>query len=128
MRLSTSMAFRLYGVSEHLNEDGVYPLESFEDDAFNEDIDADDLDGTLNELADVTYGQRSHWYEITDDSYDSEGKICISINDDDRLEIQDITEKIDIDSEDSRYFILVDAKLSEYRWVVAEPKGAVYSG
>ena len=126
MRLTSNEVFRLYGVSESLNESGEYQLESL--DAFNEDSNADDLDETLNELADATYGQRSHWYEITDDSYDTEGKICISINDDDCLEIQDITDKIAIDSEHSRFFILVSAELTDYQWVVAEPKGAVYSG
>jgi len=116
--------FRLFGVSESPNENGEYPLESFDNDAFNEDIDADDLDESLTRLADATYGQGSRWYEVTDDSFDDNGKVCIEINDDDRLELQDITDKIDTDTEHSRFYILVDAQLSDYRWVVAEPKGA----
>ena len=127
-KLSSREMFRLYGVSENLNEDGVYSLESFDDDAFNEDIYIDDLDETLNGWADATYGQGGRWCEITDDSFDSEGNISIEINGDDRLEIQDIIDKISTDSERSRFYVGVDAQLSEYRWVVAEPTGAVHSG
>ena len=128
MRLISSAVFRLYGVSENLDENGEYRLEAFEDDAFNEDIDVGEIDEALNGLADASYGQGCCWYEVTDDSYESNGKIEIEINDDDRLEIQDITDKISIDSDHSRFYILADVQLLEYQWVVAEPKGAVYSG
>ena len=128
MRLTSNEVFRLYGVSESLNVSGEYQLKSFDNDAFNEDIDADELYETLNRLAEATYGQGSRWYEITDDSIDSEGKVSIDISYDDRLEIQDISGTVDTDPEHSRFYILVDAQLSDYWWVVAEPKGAVYSG
>jgi len=128
MQLSARELFRLYGVSENLNEDGVYPLESSDDEAFHEGISAEGLNGTLNKLADATYGQGGRWYEITDDHLNSKGNISIEINDDDRLEIQDITDKVATDSEHSRLYILVNAHPSEYQWVVAEPKGTVYSG
>ena len=128
MRLLQSDVFRLYGVSDVLNEEEEYPLESFGNDAFNEDIDAGGIDEALNGLADVTYGNGSRWFEITDDMYDGKGKVCIEINDDDRLEVRDLTDKVDTDSERSRFYILADAQLSEYCWVVAEPKGTVYSG
>jgi hypothetical protein len=128
LRLSKSEVFRLYGVSVSPNESGEYQLEAFNDDAFNQDIDAEDLNETLNGLADATYGQGSRWYEVTDDSFDDNGKVCIEISDSARLAIQDISGKVDTDPDHSRFYLLVDAQLSEFCWVVAEPTGAVYSG
>lgn len=128
MRLSQSEVFRLYSVAEYLNEEEMYLLESFDNDAFNEDIDAGELGEALNRLAKATYGQDSRWYEIIHDYHDGKGKVCIKIDDDDRLEVQDIAHMVDGDCSQYRYHILVNAQLSDYRWVVAIPEGTVYSG
>ena len=127
-KLFSRKLFRLYGVSDSPNENEEYLLEAFNDDAFNEDIDVEDLNETLTGLADATYGQGSRWHEIIDDHFEDNGKVCIEINDDDRLEIQDITDKIATDSEHPKFYILVDAQLSDYCWVVAESKGVIHSG
>jgi hypothetical protein len=81
-------------------------------------------------LADATYGGENccgHWYEITDDMCDSEEIFCVEIEGGARLEGQDIANTILDMSEHTRRFILVDVQLTEYKWVVADPKGTVYS-
>ena len=123
MNLISSDVFRLYCVSTNLNENGEYPLEPLNNDALNQDIDEDDLDEALDELADTSYGQEGgRLFEVTHVCYDENGKICAELGDDECLEIQDITDKIATDSEHSRFFILCDAQLSDYLWVVAEPQ------
>ena len=130
MRLLKQSMYRLYDLSEKQNEDGCYELVPFSDDiaAYNQDIVADSIDETLTELADALYGQGSRWYEITDGDYTEDGKIDMEIDDDNRLEIRDITDTIDSDPERSQFFIVVDANRTDYQWVIATSQGAVYSG
>ena len=90
-------------------------------DVFNECVEEEGLDETLNELAEAIYGQGSRWFEITDDLYDGAGKFCIE-TDDDRLEIDDITEEIPVFESDTRFFILVNGTRSEHQWVIAVPQ------
>lgn len=131
MQMVKHEKFRLYDLTE-IQIEGCRHIEyaPFSDDlnAFNEAIDADDLNETLNELAEAIYGQCSRWFEIIDDSYDGEGKFRIELNDDDYIEIQDIIDMISVFAEHTLFYILVDAQLTEYRWIVVVPKGTVYSG
>jgi hypothetical protein len=78
--------FRLYGVSENLDESGQYQLMPLDVDAFNEDIDENEIEDTLTGLTEVLYGHESgcSWYEITDDMFD-DGKIGIEIENDKRV-------------------------------------------
>jgi hypothetical protein len=124
MKLNASNFIRLYSLSTEPNESDHYSLEPFSDNnaALNQDIEEDSINESLDELADG-----GSWHEITDDSYADEGKIHIDIGDDGRIEIRDITDSIDCESEKSRFFVLVDVERSEYEWIVAVPSGTVYS-
>ena len=96
----------------------------------NGNLTEDNLGEGLDELADATYGGDGCGccFEITGDIPDCDERIRIKINDDERLEIQDITDRILELSNDTRFFILVNRELTEYKWVIADPKGTVYSG
>ena len=130
MRLNASEKYRLYSVSETLNKKGRYCLEAFADTAYNEVINERDIDVTLWQLADALFGQSGcHCFEIPDDIQTAEdGRLCIDIDDTDCLEIRDIVGEINVDPEDSRLYVLVNASRTEYYWVAAVPAGTVYSG
>jgi hypothetical protein len=91
-------------------------------DEFNEYIDEEMFDETLNALAFATCGQGGRWFEITDDLYDGAGKFSIEVDDNDRLEIKDITDGIPVFSRDTRFYIVVNESLTDYRWVIVVPK------
>jgi hypothetical protein len=126
--VETQIEGKLHYERAPFSDDLSYLFEEYID--FNRVIDADDLDEMLNDLVDATYGEDSHghWFAITGDMPDCDGIIHIKIKDDERLEIQDITDRILDLSEYTRLFILVKRQLTEYKWVVADPKGTVYSG
>jgi len=129
MRLNASKTYRLYDVSETMDENGHYGLGAFADTGYNEVINEEDIDATLGELADVLFGQSGClWFEVSDDVQTENGKLCIDIDDTDRLEIPDIVDKINVDPEDSRLYVLVNASRTEYYWVAAVSAGTVYSG
>ena len=130
MELHSSSYYRLYDVAASVDENGAYALQAFDDVAFNEVVDADELYEMLGELADSRFGQsRCRFFEVTNDTdiVPENGKLRFDV-DDGQLEIRDIVDRIDVDPEESRFFIIVDAKCSEYGWVVATPQGNVYSG
>lgn len=131
MRLKAYQKYRLYDLSVNQNEDGFYELIPFsdddDDDTCNEGIAAGEIGESLKDLAKAVYGYGSHWYEITDDLH-YDGKIIIEINDDDRLEINDIRRKISTNVEGTCFYILVDGLRSNYQWVGAEPTVRVISG
>lgn len=129
MSLSTTHTYRLYDVSAEADEHGHYGLESFTDASYNEVIGEDELGESLTELADALFGQSgcSH-YEITDDVVTgTNGKLCIDLDDNDRLEVRDIVAQINADPDESRIYVLVNATRTEHRWVTALSEGTVYS-
>ena len=129
MKLSTMKTYRLYDVSEQLDEHGHYGLAAFSDTAYNEVIDEEELDETLFQLADVQFGQSGclH-FEITDDTETAKnGKLCLDLGDNDWLEVRDIVDRINVAPDESRLFVLVNATCTEYQWVAALSEGTVYS-
>ena len=129
MNLTSTTTFRLYDVSTQVDEHGHYGLEAFANAAYNEVIDEGKLNETLCQLADVQFGQSGcRYFEITDDvETDEHGKLCIDLDDDERLEVRDIVDKINIAFDESRLYVLVNATRTEYQWVAALPEGTVYS-
>jgi len=128
--LVASKMFRLFGVSEHLDEGSQYKLMPLDVDAFNEDIAESDVEDTLKDLAGILYDQDccgADWHEITDNMRD-DGTVSIEIGSNDCLEIQNIIDLIDVDAECSRFFVVVNGTRSDYLWIVAVPQGTVYAG
>ena len=125
--LSCKKTLRLFAVSESPNEaNGMYGLEAFNDTSFNQVFDETEINEKLDDLLNHLFGG-GQWFEVTDDEYGPDGNLCFSIDDDNLLEINDLTEKIDCDPEKSTYYVLIDQEYSERRWVVAERQGFVYS-
>ena len=131
---------RLRSVSEKLNKKiGKYPLVSFKDDAFNEEMDANEIEDTLtnlvNDLYGNGYGNRGFQVSFDCEPHEDEGIYAyedeiIRINvedypdrletdDCDRLEIHNIFDLIDVESGCFQYFILFDRSRYRYQWVVA---------
>ena len=137
MELVKKERCELYDLSE-IQIEGVrhYKRAPFPDDlsntyeSFNGDFNEDELDNVLCNLTEATYGEDNYsfYIEITDDTVRDNGNLRITIKNDERLEIQDITPRILDLSKDTRLFILVNEQLTEYKWVVADPKGTVYLG
>jgi hypothetical protein len=127
-KLLRNEMFRLFGVSENLDENGQYSLMPFGG-IYDEAIVEGEIDETLTDLVNDLYGQvsASRWYEITDDMYD-DGKIYIEIESEDYFAIRDTTDKIDVDPERSRLYIFVNPVCMDYQWAVAVSQGTVYSG
>ena len=127
--------FRLYDLVETQIEGNCHYVRAPFSDELNDHFDLDtDVDGdflgfTLNSLTDAIYGDGcGRWFEITDNMHYGKWEFRVEINDDERLEIQDITPRILDLSKDTRLFILVDEQFTQYKWVVAELQGTVYSG
>lgn len=127
-KLLRNEMFRLFGVSENLDENGQYSLMPFGG-IYDEAIVEGEIDETLTDLVNDLYGQvsASRWYEITDDMYD-DGKIYIEIESEHYLSIRDTTDKIDVDPERSRLYIFVNPVCMDYQWAVAVSQGTVYAG
>ena len=129
MNLYSSLLYRLYDVAASVDENGAYGLEAFDDVAFNEVVDSDELYEMVGQLVDSRFGQSGcHYFEVTGETDSENGKLRFDFDDDNRLEIRDIVDLIDADPDESRFFIIVDAQCTEYGWVVATPQGNVYSG
>lgn len=120
MLLNQVEAIRLYVVSTSPDGNGAYKLDVFDDDAFNDAFDSDDLNETLADVANYLYGQGSHWLEVNDDLYNDGGEICL--DDDGIIRIRDISRKI-LTLGDSRIFVVSNVECSECCWIVAEMHG-----
>lgn len=124
---------RLYLVAETVNERGRYDLELFENDDFDNEIDSEDVGYQLNDLLDYLFGgglcvEADERFEYNFSvSFDDVGNVCIQHNDF-TIEIPDIIGKINAKHDDSKFYIMIDGEFSEYRWVVVESQGVVYSG
>ena len=120
---------RLYGVSAKPGRSDEFKLVPFDNDAFNEDIDENDHDDVLTDLANDLYGQEDgcHWFEITEDMCD-DGTVCVEIDHHEHFEFRNIMGMVDVDPEGSRFFIIVNGGRTNYDWIVAASQGTVYSG
>jgi len=123
MKLYASNLLRLYAVGDS-DENGDCKLEEFDNGDFNETIDAVEIDTTLRELTDSIYG-RGDCFEITNDMREDD-KIVIELDGDDRIEIRDVRLDVDVNPEDVRFFVSVNAQRSEYQWIVAASQGTTY--
>jgi len=99
---------------------------------FNRDVDEDELREMLNDLTVAIYGadRSGRWAFFTDDLVSDIRKLfSFPKNDGEWCEfpdIPDITDSILGLSEDSVLYILFNAEFTEHKWVVADPRGAVY--
>jgi len=119
-------SLQLFAITESPNEtNGLYGLIEFDDSSFNQAFDETEIDERLNDLITHLYGG-GMYFEITDDMY-IDGNLSIPIDDNDRLDITDLTEQINVDSEKSTCYVLVDGQCRDFCWVVAEVQGYVYT-
>lgn len=123
--------YRLFQVADEVNEQGLYDLTPFDNEAYNREFDIHDLNDELDGLSNYMYGG-GQFFEIADVIEPGflieciDGKIRIHYNDD-VIKIRDITDQIDTDPDDSTFFILVSKDYSEYSWIVAVSQGVEYS-
>ena len=132
--LGNTKEYRLHSVSGVLNKNGHYGVEAFRDAAYNAIVDKEELEETLEELADCQFGGGGNrYFEVPKDvegGFTNHATIRIygGLNwDDDSFEIRDVINLIDA-PKSSRLFVMVNANRTEHQWIVAEPQGAVYSG
>jgi RNA-binding protein YhbY len=126
-KLEVKTMVRLYGVSEKLDKWGKFQLVPFNGNAHNHNtvIRVDEIDEAIASLMKVLCGRNGEkiCYEI-DSDMSHEGIISIQIRNDERLEIQDITGRIDVIPE--RLYIIVNTVRKECKWVAAVRQGTLY--
>ena len=113
---------RLYAVSEITDENGLHDLVPFDEkeSEFNEVFEGDLLDIKLNELLISLYGG-GFCVEIDEDTeLETCGDFVRVQVEEHRVEVLDILDKINADSENSTTYLLVDRALAEACFVVAE--------
>jgi len=111
-------------VWDSFDESGYYHLEPLGDLNYAA-IDERNIGEILKKLPTIFYCG-GEYHEIKDDQREDE-IIIINLDDGDRLEIRDIIDEIDVEPMDTRYFIVVDEKRTQYLWVIAERCGEIYS-
>ena len=121
MRICTLETVRLRAVSDKLNEEGVYTLESFDikDADFNQEFDIDSLDDELYALVDYLYGG-GHCIEVDEDEVETIGKFLRIRVDGECIELPNVLDSIDTDPDNAKTYLLVDKTLEDACWVVAE--------
>ena len=124
-KLQVREVFRLFGVSEKRNKKGGYALVPFKNDAFNKEFDEDKLEDTLTDLVNDLYSSEAQypWLKCrflfdSDTEPNEQETFCIEIGDDERLEIEDISDLIDTGSGIFQFFIFVNPTREDYRWIV----------
>jgi hypothetical protein len=130
-KLEAMKVFGLYGLSENPGKNGLYQLVEFKDDAFKKGIEGREIDCMISVLTDDLYSldEGSCWYEITADMCDDTTDLVeIETEDGNTLSIPKITDKVDIDEGQYRFFIIVNGDRTEYQWVVALLYGTTYLG
>ena len=74
------VCYRFYPLSETPDDDGQYRLRAFIDSTLNVPVGTEELDGTLDQIAESLLGQASRWRENKADmKTDVNGKLCIAI-------------------------------------------------
>jgi hypothetical protein len=127
MKLKAREMFELGRVCEVLNEHGRYEVREIYDEGFECYIEKEMLEETLDKLAKHIYGEGAHWYNAQEKFDPYYGKICIDLVLDKRLEIDDISDRINtVAGCGIRFIILVNRELTEYQWVVVTFK-TIYS-
>lgn len=113
-------------VTENRNAKGKYDLSSLSYIVDNDNIDEGRINGKLNDLAEHLLGEGSKWY-AADSCTSHNQKLFIDFDDNNRLDITDIRDEINIDKCKTRSFIMVNGELTEIRWVITRHKN-IYSG
>jgi hypothetical protein len=138
MKLHAQEFVRLCAVAETKDKSGKYPLQQFSAhmNSFNKTIDSRDIDDTLwgitNALLgeykeDQRYKSRSCCEVTKEIKPDENGRLCFDIGNHDRLAVRNIVNKINLAGvERCRFFVLINAQRTEYRWVVAVSEDMVY--
>jgi len=131
LKLEKMEVFGLHGLSKKPNKNGQFRLVEFKNDAFNKPIEGKEIVNTLADLTDDLYSldEGSCWYEITADMCDGTTDLVeIETEDGNTLAIPKITDKVDLDEGQYRFFIIVNEDRTEYQWVVALLYGTTYLG
>ena len=127
--LVESKTVRLFAVCEEPNENGFYPLESFESEELNKAFDHANLRYELYNVCRCLFGG-GECYEIDETTHCDDGKIYIPIDDENKEEVvvNDITEKIDCTPDTARIFVAVSGERTKRRqWIVLESEKTIYS-
>lgn len=122
---------RFYQVAETINEKGFYSLEPFENDAFNQTFDVDEIDDEIGSLlglcgSGLIVEARERSGKNLSISFNEDGNVFIRY-DGNSIEIRNITDKIIADPDNSIFFIWIDGDFSKYRWFVVKLHEVVYS-
>jgi hypothetical protein len=134
MELKSRKVVRLYAVSEE-EKNGKYPLEKFGAGLkkYNRAIDTDGVNLALLVIAKTLffgceYGDWLDYYvELSDGVHpDTTGWLCFNLEDGNRLTVPNIAYSIDVNREECRFFLLLNADRSACRWVVAVPVSNIY--
>ena len=121
-KLVSRKVYRLYIVSEKPDKRGKYQLGLFDKKTFNKEIDEDKIEDTLTDLVNYVYYRQNGccWFDVCINDDSDEGKtFCTTIDNFNRLEIQNITNMIDLVPGSFLFYILVNGIRTECRWVVA---------
>ncbi len=125
---------RIFLVKESHCDKGMYVLEAFDDDCFNEEINLDEIYEEFCDLVEYFFGEGC--YFIIDDAstVDDDGNILLNdtaiTGEELHFIIPPISESIDtdVDLDGAIYGVIVDTDDSEYFWVVAQPTRTEYRG
>jgi len=111
-------------IADGPNENGEYVYESLNEAEFDQAVEEAEIGEVVENLLWRLFGGGTH-YEACNDWLGNEWLYVA--NGDDTIKIPDISGKIVCD-EDAKYGLLISHDLSEYRWIVVEPAGSVYTG
>ena len=111
--------FRLYGVSENLDENGKYQLVAFDKKIFNRVVRENKIEDRIFKITDVLYGHGNGSGLLPIFSGSILTKKTIGV------EVRNIVDMIDTDPDHSRFYIVGNESRTDYRWIVAVSHGMV---
>ena len=126
MKIKKIEMTRLYALSGVLNENGLYDLIPFDENgaAFNEEFEEGSLHDKLNALLAHLYGGGFYLdvdeTDLADCGIETRGDFLRVQVGDETIEVPDVTDKINADSDESTTYLLVDRSLENANFVVAE--------
>ena len=122
MNLFTNKVCRLFFVSEKPDKNGKYQLVQIDDKAFNKDIDEDKMDDALTDLVKEFFYREDGcclFNAYFNADKDDDKTVCARLNYCEKLEIRNITHKIDLPPGGYfQYFVIVNVPRRIYHWVV----------
>ena len=124
-----SKMFRLFGVSESLDNNGKYQLTQFENKLFNKVVREGKIENMILKVTSALYGHGKGAFVTPIISCNSSNVINFYPGiDDDRYKIRNIIDLIDAVPRRSLFYIASNGSFADHRWFVAVYQDTVYSG